>query len=88
MKRILTMILAVMPFVCTLAADQWEYPTSSPKSLKGTGVESDPFQINSAQDLADFAYLVNNNELDPSFTPITRYVVLNCDIVLNDKPMP
>ena len=87
MKRILTMILAVMPFVCTLAADQWEYPTSSPKGLKGTGVENDPFQINSAQDLADFAYLVNNNELDPSFTPI-RYVVLNCDIVLNDNLCP
>ena len=88
MKRILTMILVMMPFVCTLAADQWEYPTSSPNSLKGTGLKDDPFQINSAQDLANFAYLVNNNELDPSFTPIVRYVVLNCDIVLNDNLCP
>ncbi|MBR1815584.1 MAG: InlB B-repeat-containing protein [Lachnospiraceae bacterium] len=42
--------------------DDWSYPTSAPTQpfAAGSGTEEDPYQISSAQELANLAYLVGN----------------------------
>ena len=42
--------------------DTWVYPTSTPTpTWTGSGTAADPYVITTAQQLADFAWLVNNN---------------------------
>ena len=61
-------------------ARAWEYPTSDPGELPGLGTKEDPYRISTAQELANFAYRVNNG-----YTYYQKYVVLNADITLNEK---
>ena len=43
--------------------DTWAYPTSNPTiTWTGSGTEADPYVIDTAQELADMAYMVNNNK--------------------------
>ena len=66
--------------VC-LAADSWSYPTSKPSNPfgGGSGGYYDPYLINSAQELANFAYMVNHGTKYEG-----KYFRLTTDIVLND----
>lgn len=81
MKKLFVILFAAMTTVCSFAADNWEYPTSFPDYLKGSGTITDPYQINCAQDLANLAFFANEGSLDTN----GEYYVLNCDIVLNDN---
>ena len=65
----------------SLAADTWSYPTKEPdKSLGGgNGDAYNPYLIKTAQQLADFAYLVNHGN---DFKG--KHVALAADITLND----
>ena len=81
MKRILFLLLPIiMAANVNVARAQWEYPTSTPDELPGSGTKEDPYIISTAQELANFAYRVNNG-----YTYYQKYVVLNADITLNDK---
>ncbi|MGM9703091.1 MAG: hypothetical protein ACI3YZ_06030 [Prevotella sp.] len=86
MNRFFTIMCLVLLFmvggqnVCR-AADSWSYPTSKPTNPFGGGYGSyyDPYLINSAQELANLAYMVNNGTRYEG-----RYFRLTTDIVLND----
>ena len=67
--------------VC-LAADSWSYPTSKPKSPfgGGDGSQGNPYRIETAQHLANFAYMVT----DKNTTYKKKYFILTNDITLND----
>ena len=64
------------------AADMWEYPTSKPSSpyAGGSGSKSDPYRISTAQQLANFAYMIHDNGKDYA----GNYFILTNDIVLNE----
>ena len=80
MKRILYFLLSLVMAANVNDARAWEYPTSEPGELPGSGIEADPYQISSAQELANFAYRVNNG-----YTYYQKYVVLKADITLNER---
>ena len=67
--------------VC-LAADSWNYPTSKPKTPfgGGDGSQGNPYRIETAQHLANFAYMVT----DKNTTYKKKYFILTNDITLND----
>ena len=67
--------------VC-LAADSWSYPTSKPKTPfgGGDGSQGNPYRIETAQHLANFAYMVT----DKNTTYKKKYFILTNDITLND----
>lgn len=62
------------------AAVTWNYPSAEPASpfAGGDGSEASPYQIATAQQLANMAWLVNNNSAYR-----TKYYELTDDIVLN-----
>ena len=59
----------------------WDGVSKSTSFSGGTGTEADPYLISCAQDLAYFADQVNGGN-DYS----GKYILLTCDIDLNDKP--
>ena len=67
--------------VC-LAADSWSYPTSKPKTPfgGGDGSQGNPYRIETAQHLANLAYMVT----DKNTTYKNKYFILTNDITLND----
>lgn len=67
--------------VC-LAAESWSYPTSKPKTPFGGGDGSwyDPYRIETAQHLANLAYMVTDENTEYK----GKYFVLTNDITLND----
>ena len=67
--------------VC-LAADSWSYPTTKPETPFGGGDGSwyDPYRIETAQHLANLAYMVT----DKNTTYKNKYFILTNDITLND----
>ncbi len=76
----LCMVLTLLP-ISVLAVDAWSYPTSAPATPfnGGSGIISAPYEINTAQQLANLAYLVNNGT---SYNGL--YFKLTADIILND----
>lgn len=62
----------------------WSYPTSSQFTVtwSGSGTQYDPITIKTAQELADFAYLVNSGTDYKD-----KYIELANDITLNPKTM-
>lgn len=64
------------------AADAWNYPDSKPSSpyAGGSGSKSDPYRISTAQQLANFAYMIHDNGKDYA----GNYFILTNDIVLNE----
>ena len=67
--------------VC-LAAASWSYPTSKPKTPfgGGDGSQGNPYRIETAQHLANLAYMVT----DKNTTYKNKYFILTNDITLND----
>ena len=67
--------------VC-LAAESWSYPTTKPETPFGGGDGSwyDPYRIETAQHLANLAYMVT----DKNTTYKNKYFILTNDITLND----
>ena len=64
------------------AADSWSYPTSKPSNPFGGGDGSsyDPYRIETAQHLANLAYMVTDDNTEYK----GKYFVLTNDITLND----
>ncbi len=90
MKRISTYILLVLslvflgtlPMAADSKAEQWSYPSSNPElsSFSGSGTASSPYLIQSAQDLANLAYIVTDDNDDVT----GKYFKMTRDIYLND----
>ena len=95
MKRIRTISLALAAMLLSATAstayaqskaETWSYPTSSPgMPFQGSGTASSPYLISSAQDLANLAYIVtdDNNALTDVHFRLTRDIYLN-DFTVND----
>ena len=67
----------------TSAEYAWEYPSSLPTvTWTGSGSFYSPIKITTAQELADFAYLVNNGSDYED-----KYIELGADITLNPETM-
>lgn len=82
-KLCLALMCAVL-FVGTAAAqtqtNNWSYPTSKPSvPFNGEGTEEKPYLIGTAQELMNFAYMVNNGEKYKG-----KYFRMTDDIVLNE----
>ena len=63
----IVMVAGLMPgFAITAsAAESYTYPTSQPTTTwTGSGTESAPYVITTAQQMADLAWMVNNNKTD------------------------
>lgn len=63
----LCMLVGLLPAVSQTAFAEgtadWAYPTSAPTlTWGGSGTEEDPYTISTAQELADLAYVVNNDD--------------------------
>ena len=67
----------------SLAADSWNYPTSKPSNPFGGGDGSqwNPYRIETAQHLANLAYMVTDDNTEYH----GKYFVLTNDITLNDN---
>ena len=78
----LAMLMTFIPsFTLTVsAAESYSYPTSNPTTTwSGSGTESDPYVITTAQQLADFAWFVNNK----NSSYYSKYYKLGNDIDLS-----
>lgn len=84
MKKTISFLLAtVVSLACVTdaLAATWSYPTTAPASpfAGGSGTESSPYIISTAQQLANMSYLINTQASQYS----TKYYRLSADIVLN-----
>ena len=92
-KKILGTLLAaslavgLMPGMTLMvrADESWTYPTSAPANPYdgGDGSETSPYEISTAQQLANFSYMVNNSQEYDSYTG--KYFKLTADIDLKGK---
>ena len=89
MKKIICMVSVVIATLIApamLRAEQWSVPESTPSQVfaSGSGTESNPYIIKTAQQLANFAYMVywcyDYYE--------GKYIALDSDIALGDEPEP
>ena len=90
MKRFQTYLLlalslifvGTLPSVADSKAESWSYPSSNPGfgSFSGSGTASSPYLIQSAQDLANLAYIVTDDNDDVT----GKYFKMTRDIYLND----
>ena len=73
--------------VC-LAADTWSYPTTKPETPFGGGDGSsyDPYRIETAQHLANLAYMVTdaNTYYKGQYFVLTNDITLNDDVIADD----
>ena len=89
MKRLQTYLLLALSFIFLVTlpsvadsrAESWSYPSSDPglSSFEGKGKASSPYLIQSAQDLANLAYIVTdaNNDVSGKYFKMTRDIYLN-----------
>ena len=69
------------------AADSWSYPDDDPEIPYGggTGTQSDPYQISTAQHLANLAYMVNDGkEYKGKYFVMTNDITLNENVIASD----
>ena len=69
------------------AADSWSYPNDDPEMPYGggTGTQSDPYQISTAQHLANLAYMVNDGkEYKGKYFVMTNDITLNENVIASD----
>ena len=80
LQILLSMLLSVLP-AAAQDVEAWTYPTAEPTEIcsAGTGAADDPYQVTTAQQLANIAYLVNKTEE----TFAGKCFILKNDIVLN-----
>lgn len=84
-RGIVVAMLAILVMPQMRGAESWTVPGSTPTQVfaRGDGSAADPYVIKTAQQLANFAYMVywcyNYYE--------DKYIVLDSDIVLNDNVM-
>ena len=81
LQILLSMLLSVLPAAAQGEGTAWTYPTAKPTEIcsAGTGAADDPYQVTTAQQLANIAYLVNKTEE----TFAGKCFILKNDIVLN-----
>lgn len=85
LRGIAVAVLAILTMPLMRGAESWTVPDSTPSQVfaRGSGSSSDPYIINTAQQLANFAYMVywcyDYYE--------GKYIALGSDIVLNDNVM-
>lgn len=85
LRGIAVAVLAILTMPLMRGAESWNVPDSTPSQVfaRGSGSSSDPYIINTAQQLANFAYMVywcyDYYE--------GKYIALGRDIVLNDNVM-
>ena len=74
--------LGTLPSVAESNAESWSYPSSNPgrSCFTGSGTASSPYLIQCAQDLANLAYIVTDNNDDVT----GKYFKMTRDIYLND----
>ena len=82
---VLSTILTMVPMLEVKAEETWEYPTSAPSQpfAAGSGTEADPYQISTAQQLANLAWL--SNDWNGSKTYLDKYYILTDNIDLGNK---
>ncbi|MGN0209542.1 MAG: hypothetical protein ACI391_00305, partial [Muribaculaceae bacterium] len=82
MKHIFRLICLAVMACAAINASAWENPTEMPATpfSGGSGTQTDPYRISTAQDLVNFSYICKN-----ASTSATRgkYYVLTNDITLN-----
>ena len=88
MKKILLVCLLLCVIINVQSAS-WSYPKSAVEDPTGTtdtelrdGSKEKPYTISTAQELANFAYYVNNHTTGAAYK--NKYVELTADIILND----
>ena len=89
-KVVMCMFAWLFCLQSSLAADTWSYPSKEPdKSLGGgNGDAYNPYLIKTAQQLADFAWLVNNGDsYSGEYVALAANITLN-DIIFNDNNEP
>ena len=81
LQILLSMLLSVLPAAAQGEGTAWTYPTAKPTEIcsAGTGAADDPYQVTTAQQLANIAYLVNKTEE----TFAGKCFILKNDLVLN-----
>ena len=74
--------LGTLPCMADSKAESWSYPSSNPgrECFTGSGTASSPYLIQCAQDLANLAYIVTDNNDDVT----GKYFKMTSDIYLND----
>ncbi len=75
-------LVGTLPVLADSKAESWNYPSSNPGfgSFSGSGTASSPYLIQSAQDLANLAYIVTDANKDVA----GKYFKMTRDIYLND----
>ena len=83
MKQIIRLICLAVMACAAINASAWEIPEEMPATTfsGGSGTQTDPYRISTAQDLVNFSYICKN-----ASTSATRgkYYVLTNDITLNN----
>lgn len=67
---------------------EWSYPTSTPSTpfAGGSGTQSDPYQISTAQELANMSFLVNNSSsYRNKCYKLTENIILNRDLLDEER---
>ncbi|MBR5332852.1 MAG: hypothetical protein IKV32_06130 [Muribaculaceae bacterium] len=89
MKKYSPILFMMLVGAIAANATSWSYPTSAIEDPSGKantdirdGSKNKPYTISTAQELANFAYYVNNHSTGAAYKD--KYVVLTADIVLND----
>lgn len=91
LKRIISFLCLLLFFTwegsVSHAADSWSYPEDDPVIPYGggTGTQSDPYQISTAQHLANLAYMVNDGkEYKGKYFVMTNDITLNENVIASD----
>ena len=89
MKKFGSFLFLLLAGCIVANAAYWSYPSSAIEDPKGTanteirdGSKSKPYTIGTAQELANFAYYVNNHTTGAAYKD--KYVKLTANIVLNE----
>ena len=89
MKKFGSFVFIILLGTIVSSAASWSYPTSAIEDPKGItnldirdGSMGKPYTISTAQELANFAYYVNNHSTGAAYKG--KYIMLLADIVLND----
>ena len=89
MKKFGSFVFIILLGTIVSSAASWSYPTTAIEDPKGItnldirdGSMGKPYTISTAQELANFAYYVNNHSTGAAYKG--KYIMLLADIVLND----